>query len=101
MPAFAFPDTTFLQSVVRPPIAFEFELESMRIPSPALLNALAKDFTSHKFDVKQLDEMKKSCSKHCLSTCNYILGYCYETMRVLGWIAKQARRGFKGVTGSF
>jgi MoaA/NifB/PqqE/SkfB family radical SAM enzyme len=55
----------------------------------------------HKFDVKQLDEMKKSCSKHCLSTCNYILGYCYDTMRVLGWIAKQARRGFKGVSGSF
>jgi MoaA/NifB/PqqE/SkfB family radical SAM enzyme len=56
---------------------------------------------NHKFDVHQLDEMKKECSKHCLSTCNYILGYCYDTMRVLGWMAKQARRGFKGVSGSF
>src|SRR5207237_703878 len=32
-----------------------------------------------KFDVQQLDEMKKECSKHCLSTCNYILAYCYDT----------------------
>ncbi len=56
---------------------------------------------NHKFDVNQLDEMKKDCSKHCLSTCNYILGYCYDTGRVLSWAAKQARHGFKGVTGSF
>jgi MoaA/NifB/PqqE/SkfB family radical SAM enzyme len=26
-----------------------------------------------KFDNAQLDEMKKECSTHCLSTCNYIL----------------------------
>lgn len=56
---------------------------------------------NHKFDVKQLDEMKVECTKHCLSTCNYILGYCYDTMRVLGWAAKQAKGGFKGVSGSF
>jgi len=55
---------------------------------------------AHKFDVKQLDEMKVECTKHCLSTCNYILGYCYDTKRVLTWIAKQARHGFKGATGS-
>ena len=55
----------------------------------------------HKFDVKQLDEMKLECTKHCLSTCNYILGYCYDTTRVLKWIGKQARHGFKGATGSF
>jgi len=55
----------------------------------------------HKFDVKQLDEMKVDCTKHCLSTCNYILGYCYDTMRVMTWAAKQARHGFKGVSGSF
>ena len=29
----------------------------------------------HKFDVEQLDEMKKSCNSHCLSTCNCILSY--------------------------
>lgn len=55
----------------------------------------------HKFDVKQLDEMKKECSKHCLSTCNYILGYCYDNMRVISWALKQAMNGFRGSTGSF
>jgi MoaA/NifB/PqqE/SkfB family radical SAM enzyme len=55
----------------------------------------------HKFDVKQLDEMKKECTKHCLSTCNYILGYCYDNMRVITWALKQARNGFRGATGSF
>ncbi len=38
-----------------------------------------------KFDLEQLDEMKKECSKHCLSTCNYILGFCYNTRRVVWW----------------
>ena len=55
----------------------------------------------HKFDRQQLDEMKKTCTTHCLSTCNYILGYCYDSMRVLKWIFKQALRGFKGASGSF
>ena len=49
-----------------------------------------------KFDRQQLDEMKKECSKHCLSTCNYILAYCYDTKRVLKWIARQAMNGFRG-----
>ena len=53
------------------------------------------------FQVQQLDEMKTECSKHCLSTCNYILGYCYDTMRVVTWALKQAMHGFKGATGSF
>ncbi|MFQ5740208.1 MAG: radical SAM protein [Acidobacteriota bacterium] len=51
---------------------------------------------NHKFDVEQLDEMKKTCTKHCLSTCNYILGYCYDTKRVLKWILTQAKGGFRG-----
>jgi MoaA/NifB/PqqE/SkfB family radical SAM enzyme len=51
-----------------------------------------------KFDVQQLDEMKQECSKHCLSTCNYILAYCYDTKRVLKWIMQQARHGFKGTS---
>lgn len=55
----------------------------------------------HKFDVQQLDEMKQECTKHCLSTCNYILGYCYDTARVVTWALKQAKHGFKGVSGSF
>ncbi len=56
---------------------------------------------AHKFDTKQLDDMKVDCTKHCLSTCNYILGYCYDTLRVMTWAAKQAMHGFKGATGSF
>jgi MoaA/NifB/PqqE/SkfB family radical SAM enzyme len=55
----------------------------------------------HKFEVEQLDEMKKECVKHCLSTCNYILGYCYDNMRVITWTLKQAMHGFRGATGSF
>lgn len=54
-----------------------------------------------KFELEQLDEMKKECTKHCLSTCNYILGFCYNTRRVLWWGTKQAARGFRGVSGSF
>jgi hypothetical protein len=45
--------------------------------------------------------MKVSCNKHCLSTCNYILSYCYDTTRVLKWLGRQAARGFNGVSGSF
>jgi MoaA/NifB/PqqE/SkfB family radical SAM enzyme len=55
----------------------------------------------HKFALEQLDEMKLKCSKHCLSTCNYILGFSYNTRRVLWWGLKQASRGFKSVSGSF
>ncbi|HSS22225.1 MAG TPA: radical SAM protein [Pyrinomonadaceae bacterium] len=54
-----------------------------------------------KFDVKQLDEMKVECTKHCLSTCNYILGYCYDNMRVITWGLKQALHGFKGASNGF
>jgi MoaA/NifB/PqqE/SkfB family radical SAM enzyme len=56
---------------------------------------------NHKFETSQLNEMKKDCSKHCLSTCNYILSYCYDNTRVVKWLAKQAIRGFSGVTGGF
>lgn len=55
---------------------------------------------NHKYDVRQLDEMKKECSKHCLSTCNYILAHCYNVRRVMVWAVKQALRGFRGASGS-
>jgi radical SAM protein with 4Fe4S-binding SPASM domain len=51
-----------------------------------------------KFEVQQLDEMKQECSKHCLSTCNYILAYCYDAKRVIKWTLKQAMHGFQGST---
>jgi MoaA/NifB/PqqE/SkfB family radical SAM enzyme len=56
---------------------------------------------NHKFEVKQLDEMKQECQKHCFSTLNHNLGYCYNDTRVIKWVLKQATRGFQGVSGSF
>lgn len=53
-----------------------------------------------RFDLVQLDEMKQSCMPHCLSTLNSIVGHCYDDMRIIKWIAKQARNGFRGATGS-
>ncbi len=56
---------------------------------------------NHKFEVRQLDEMKQSCQTHCFSTLNHNLGYCYNDARVVKWVLKQAARAFQGVTGSF
>ena len=56
---------------------------------------------NHKFEVPQLDEMKKSCQTHCFSTLNHNLGFCYNDARVINWVLKQAAHGFQGVTGSF
>jgi MoaA/NifB/PqqE/SkfB family radical SAM enzyme len=55
----------------------------------------------HKFDRGQLNEMKKSCQKHCFSTLNHNLGYCYNDARVIKWLWAQARNGFKGGARSF
>ncbi len=54
-----------------------------------------------KFEREQLDHMKEECTRHCLSTCNYILQYCYDNMRVVKWIVRQASRGFREVDGAF
>jgi len=54
-----------------------------------------------KFELPQLNEMKKSCELQCFSTLGYNLAYCYSTTRVLKWLWKQAKHGFQGVTGSF
>ncbi|GAB4253255.1 MAG: hypothetical protein Kow00109_28930 [Acidobacteriota bacterium] len=53
------------------------------------------------FEVVQLDEMKKKCNTTCFSTLNSIVGHCYDDMRVIKWLAKQAKNRFRGVTGSF
>lgn len=55
----------------------------------------------HKFDVRQLNEMKKSCELNCFSTLGANLAYCYSGTRVMKWLAKQAMHGFQGATGSF
>ena len=49
-----------------------------------------------KFDNSQLDEMKKVCNSHCLSTCQYVLGYYYNNRNVLRWIIKQGLHGWSG-----
>ena len=56
---------------------------------------------NHRFEVEQLDEMKKECQTHCFSTLNHNLAYCYDTARAVKWILKQAGRAFQGVSGSF
>jgi MoaA/NifB/PqqE/SkfB family radical SAM enzyme len=54
-----------------------------------------------KFDMAQLGAMKAQCQPHCFSTLNHNLAYCYDDARVIRWVLKQARRGFRGVSGSF
>lgn len=53
-----------------------------------------------KFDLVQLDDMKKTCNTTCFSTLNSIVGHCYDDLRVVKWLAKQAKNRFRGVTGS-
>ena len=54
-----------------------------------------------KFDSTQLSQMKKTCQKHCFSTLNHNLGYCYNDARVIKWLWTQARNGFKSGARSF
>jgi MoaA/NifB/PqqE/SkfB family radical SAM enzyme len=56
---------------------------------------------NHKFGREQLDEMKKTCQRHCFSTLNHNLSYCYNDARVLKWLWRQARNGFRGGARSF
>jgi MoaA/NifB/PqqE/SkfB family radical SAM enzyme len=56
---------------------------------------------AHKFDRNQLTGMKRTCEKHCFSTLNHNLGYCYNDARVIKWLWKQASTGFKGGARSF
>jgi MoaA/NifB/PqqE/SkfB family radical SAM enzyme len=55
----------------------------------------------HKFESGQLQQMKKSCEKHCFSTLNHNLSYCYNDARVLKWLWQQARNGFQSGARSF
>ncbi|HZQ70451.1 MAG TPA: radical SAM/SPASM domain-containing protein [Terriglobales bacterium] len=42
-----------------------------------------------KFEEKQLKDMKRTCQRHCFSTLNHNLGYCYNDARVIKWLWKQ------------
>jgi hypothetical protein len=54
-----------------------------------------------RFDVKGLNEMKVTCQKHCFSTLNHNLAYCYKASRAIKWVLKQAAHGFQGTRGGF
>ncbi len=43
---------------------------------------------NHKFETKQLKEMKKECQKNCFSTLNHILAFCYNDRRVITWLLR-------------
>lgn len=53
------------------------------------------------FDKKQLTDMKKTCEKHCFSTLNHNLSYCYDGKRAMKWMWKQALNGFGAGARSF
>jgi MoaA/NifB/PqqE/SkfB family radical SAM enzyme len=53
------------------------------------------------FDDGQLREMKSTCERHCFSTLNHIVSWCYNDRRVIQWMFKQASHGFQGVRGNF
>jgi MoaA/NifB/PqqE/SkfB family radical SAM enzyme len=53
------------------------------------------------FDRSQLKEMKKTCQKHCFSTLNHNLAYCYNDERVIKWMWENVKRGFRGGIRSF
>jgi MoaA/NifB/PqqE/SkfB family radical SAM enzyme len=42
-----------------------------------------------KFTPAQLAEMKKSCQRHCFSTLNHNLAYCYDDARVIKFVWTQ------------
>lgn len=54
-----------------------------------------------KFDVHQLDEMKKCCQPHCFSTLNHIVGFCYNDARAIKFLLRQAAHGFRRLDGNF
>jgi MoaA/NifB/PqqE/SkfB family radical SAM enzyme len=54
-----------------------------------------------KLDAGQLREMKRVCQQHCFSTLNHNLAYCYDGTRVIKWLLKQARNGFRSGARSF
>ena len=54
-----------------------------------------------RFDPDQLAGMKTACHRHCFSTLNHNLSYCYDGARVIKWIWKQALNRFQGGARSF
>lgn len=53
---------------------------------------------NHKFQPKQLGEMKQQCQPRCFSTLNHIVAYCYNDARVVRWLLRQTLNRFQGVS---
>lgn len=49
----------------------------------------------HNLDRGQLTAMKQTCQRHCFSTLNHNLSYCYDAGRVIKWLWRVARTGFR------
>ena len=54
-----------------------------------------------KFDQRQLSAMKSTCQRHCFSTLNHNLAYCYNDARVIKWLWSNAKNRFQGGVRSF
>jgi MoaA/NifB/PqqE/SkfB family radical SAM enzyme len=56
----------------------------------------------HKFDDGQLAGMKKTCQRHCFSTLNHNLAYCYNDARVIKFVwTNLVKNRMKGGARSF
>jgi MoaA/NifB/PqqE/SkfB family radical SAM enzyme len=56
----------------------------------------------HKFEPKQLAGMKGTCQRHCFSTLNHNLAYCYNDARVIKFVWKNlVSNRMKGGAQSF
>jgi hypothetical protein len=65
------------------------------------LNIRLGSIDKPKLEREQLMEMKKTCQRHCFSTLNHNLAYCYDAQRVMKWLWKQAKNGFGSGARSF
>ncbi len=55
-----------------------------------------------KFDQSQLSSMKTTCQRHCFSTLNHNLAYCYNDARVIKWLwSNVIKKKFQGGVRSF
>jgi len=53
-------------------------------------------------DQQQLSTMKSSCQRHCFSTLNHNLAYCYNDARVIKWLwSSVIKNRFQGGVRSF
>jgi len=55
-----------------------------------------------KFEQAQLADMKTACQRHCFSTLNHNLAYCYNDARVIKWLwSSVIKNKFQGGIRSF